>query len=383
MLDRTDFASWQQRIRLYCRGKDNGVNILKSIDEGPYILGTFRETLAESTEGTPQFGPERPCVYFDLNSNEQDRYNADIRATNILLQGLLKDIYTLINHYTDAKDIWDNVKMLIEGSKLTKEDRESQLYDDFEHFRQHKEESINDYYVRITSVIPISLDSSKESVGTSTARVILFGMIPTAILTTVTVVDPLVISTLPHTSSFLYTDLSDNDTFERPPSHNLYEILPVPPSLPHRQTVLILPGQPIPIGRPYRTQPNRVYDSSSDLSSGYSSDISSSHYIPNSPFDTLAATSLRPSCMRRRIGGSISANDFKVCSEEIYEPYTEPHIDSNVQADIDAGITDSDDIAAREMGVRVEIGVDAATEIDIPYDLLMPDAMKRPGKLEE
>nr|GEX93081.1 reverse transcriptase domain-containing protein [Tanacetum cinerariifolium] len=29
----TDFALWQQRIRLYCRGKENGVNILKSIDE--------------------------------------------------------------------------------------------------------------------------------------------------------------------------------------------------------------------------------------------------------------------------------------------------------------------------------------------------------------
>nr|GEZ06959.1 integrase, catalytic region, zinc finger, CCHC-type, peptidase aspartic, catalytic [Tanacetum cinerariifolium] len=57
MLDRTDFASWQQRIRLYCRVKDNGVNILKSIDEGPYKLGTFRETLAKSTEGTPQFDP--------------------------------------------------------------------------------------------------------------------------------------------------------------------------------------------------------------------------------------------------------------------------------------------------------------------------------------
>nr|GEV33128.1 reverse transcriptase domain-containing protein [Tanacetum cinerariifolium] len=127
MLDRTDFASCQQRIRLYCRGKDNGVNILKSIDEGPYILGTFRETLAESTEGTPQFGPERPRVYSDLNSNEPDRYNVDIQATNILLQGLPKDIYTLINHYTDAKDIWDNVKMLLEGSELTKEDRESQL----------------------------------------------------------------------------------------------------------------------------------------------------------------------------------------------------------------------------------------------------------------
>nr|GEZ83845.1 hypothetical protein [Tanacetum cinerariifolium] len=48
-------------------------------------------------------------------------------ATNILLQGLPKDIYTLINHYTDAKDLWDNVKMLLEGSELTKEDWESQL----------------------------------------------------------------------------------------------------------------------------------------------------------------------------------------------------------------------------------------------------------------
>ncbi|GKE24368.1 retrovirus-related pol polyprotein from transposon TNT 1-94, partial [Tanacetum coccineum] len=116
MLDRTDFASWQQRIRLYCRGKENGVNILKSIDEGPFQMGTFRETLAEGTEGALHLGPERPRVYSDLSPEDKERYNADIRATNILLQGLPKDIYSLINHYTDAKDIWDNVKMLLEGA---------------------------------------------------------------------------------------------------------------------------------------------------------------------------------------------------------------------------------------------------------------------------
>nr|GEX01624.1 uncharacterized mitochondrial protein AtMg00810-like [Tanacetum cinerariifolium] len=86
-------------------------------------------------------------------SSEKERYNAGIRATNILHQGLPKDIYTLINHYTDAKDIWDNVKMLLKGSKLTKEDRESQLYTDFEHFRQNKVETIHDYYVRFTKLI--------------------------------------------------------------------------------------------------------------------------------------------------------------------------------------------------------------------------------------
>ncbi|GJU85673.1 hypothetical protein Tco_1293219 [Tanacetum coccineum] len=153
MLDKTDFASWQQRIRLYCRGKENGVNILKSIDEGPFQMGTTRVIVAEGTEGSLNLGPERPRVYSDLSQDEKDRYNADIRATNIILQGLPKDIYSLINHYTDAKDIWDNVKMLLEGSELTKEDRESQLYDDFEHFRQNKGETIHDYYVRFAKLI--------------------------------------------------------------------------------------------------------------------------------------------------------------------------------------------------------------------------------------
>ncbi|GJR60686.1 retrovirus-related pol polyprotein from transposon TNT 1-94 [Tanacetum coccineum] len=123
-------------------GKKNGVNILKSIDEGPFQMGTFQETLTEGTEGAPHLGPERLRVYSDLSSEDKERYNADIRATNILLQGLPKDIYSLINHYTNTKDIWDNVKMLLEGSELTKEDHESQLYDDFEHFRQNKGETI-------------------------------------------------------------------------------------------------------------------------------------------------------------------------------------------------------------------------------------------------
>ncbi|GJW84612.1 retrovirus-related pol polyprotein from transposon TNT 1-94 [Tanacetum coccineum] len=125
MLDGTDFASWQQRIRLYCRGKENGVNILKLIDEGPFQMGTFRETLTEGTEGAPHLGPERPRVYSDLSPEDKERYNADIRTMNILLQRLPKDIYSLINHYTDANDIWDN----------------------------NTGETIHDYYVRFAKLI--------------------------------------------------------------------------------------------------------------------------------------------------------------------------------------------------------------------------------------
>ncbi|GKB84367.1 hypothetical protein Tco_0956639 [Tanacetum coccineum] len=89
---------------------------LLSLFTASYRMGTFQETLSEGNEGALHLGPEHARVYSDLSPEDKYRYNADVWATNILLQGLPKDIYTLINHYTDAKDIWDNVKMLLEGT---------------------------------------------------------------------------------------------------------------------------------------------------------------------------------------------------------------------------------------------------------------------------
>ncbi|GJX22681.1 hypothetical protein Tco_0227126 [Tanacetum coccineum] len=132
------------------------------------------------------------------------------------------------------------------------------------------------------SVISISSNSSKESVGTSTARVILLGTIPTTIPYTVPTVDlptiPPTSPTIQYTSPLICTDTSDSDTSERPPLQDPYEItaarwrnrvaarssppsspthdspptlrqiLPAPPGLPHRPAILVLPGPPIPVG---------------------------------------------------------------------------------------------------------------------------------------
>nr|GEW26896.1 hypothetical protein [Tanacetum cinerariifolium] len=88
---------------------------------GPFKMRKFRETLAEGGEGALHLGQEKDRVFADLTSEENKRYKADIRATNILLQ---------------AKD-----------------KRESQLYDEFEHFRQNKGETIHEYYFRFTKLI--------------------------------------------------------------------------------------------------------------------------------------------------------------------------------------------------------------------------------------
>ncbi|GKB89407.1 hypothetical protein Tco_0961679 [Tanacetum coccineum] len=125
ILDRTDFASWQQRSRLYCRGKENEVNILKSINEGPFQMGTFWETLAEGNEGALHLGPEDKERFesiltfhlkirngITLTSEQQISYFKGYQKTSTL-----SSIITLMQ-----KTFGDNVKMLLEGSELTKED---------------------------------------------------------------------------------------------------------------------------------------------------------------------------------------------------------------------------------------------------------------------
>ncbi|GJS28866.1 gag-pol polyprotein [Tanacetum coccineum] len=75
------------RIRCTDKEKDNGENIMKSINEGPFHMGTVSDVIAGGTEGAVQQGPVRARVLNDLSADEKERYKADIRATNILLQG--------------------------------------------------------------------------------------------------------------------------------------------------------------------------------------------------------------------------------------------------------------------------------------------------------
>nr|GEY24138.1 retrovirus-related Pol polyprotein from transposon TNT 1-94 [Tanacetum cinerariifolium] len=93
---RTNFTSWQQRIRLYFRGKENGVNILKSIDEGPFQMGTFRETIAEGEEGALHLGPERARVYSDLLPEDKKRFVTVVKLNRGLKESNYDQLYSYL-----------------------------------------------------------------------------------------------------------------------------------------------------------------------------------------------------------------------------------------------------------------------------------------------
>ncbi|GJX88047.1 hypothetical protein Tco_0340061 [Tanacetum coccineum] len=79
--------------------------------------------------------------------------DCDIKATNIILQGLPANIYSLVNHDRVAKDLWERVQLLMQGTSLTKQERECKLYNAFDKFTHIKGESLHMYYLRFTQLI--------------------------------------------------------------------------------------------------------------------------------------------------------------------------------------------------------------------------------------
>ncbi|GJS63422.1 hypothetical protein Tco_0677986 [Tanacetum coccineum] len=93
-------------------------------------------TMATMPKNVIATGKENGDMLIDSIKNGPFQFKKEITipAANIILLGLPIDIYTLINHYQTAKEIWDQVKELMEGTELTLQERESKLYDEFDRF---------------------------------------------------------------------------------------------------------------------------------------------------------------------------------------------------------------------------------------------------------
>ncbi|GKE70703.1 hypothetical protein Tco_1528775, partial [Tanacetum coccineum] len=62
--------------------------------------------------------------YVELSAAEKIQADCDMKATNIILQGLPADIYSLVSHHRVAKDLWERVQLLMQVTSLTKQERE-------------------------------------------------------------------------------------------------------------------------------------------------------------------------------------------------------------------------------------------------------------------
>nr|GEY90369.1 hypothetical protein [Tanacetum cinerariifolium] len=108
MLNKSMYNLWQSCMLLYIKRKKNGRMMLESIENGPLIYLTIEEN-----------GVIRTKIYVKLTKQEQLQDDYDVQATNIVLQGLSPDVYALVNQCQTAKDIWERVKLLMQGIELS------------------------------------------------------------------------------------------------------------------------------------------------------------------------------------------------------------------------------------------------------------------------
>ncbi|GKE89552.1 hypothetical protein Tco_1567027, partial [Tanacetum coccineum] len=76
------------------QNRENGRMILESVENDPLIWPTIEEN-----------GVIRPKKYAELSATKKIQANCDLKTTNIILQGLPADIYSLVNHHRVAKDL--------------------------------------------------------------------------------------------------------------------------------------------------------------------------------------------------------------------------------------------------------------------------------------
>ncbi|GJT81564.1 hypothetical protein Tco_1055906 [Tanacetum coccineum] len=114
MLEKHLYDSWKSR--LYMMNRPHGRMILASVEKGPLVWPSIIMD-----------GVTRLKEYTELTPAEA------IQA--------------------DSKDLWEKIKLLMQGTSLTKQERECKLYDELDKFTYKKGESLHEYYLRFTLLL--------------------------------------------------------------------------------------------------------------------------------------------------------------------------------------------------------------------------------------
>nr|GEY65624.1 hypothetical protein [Tanacetum cinerariifolium] len=93
--------------------------ILESVENDPLLWPTVEED-----------GVTRLKKYSELSAAEAIQANCDVKVTNIILYGLPLEVYALVSTHKVSKELWERIHMLMQGTSLTKQERECKLYDE-------------------------------------------------------------------------------------------------------------------------------------------------------------------------------------------------------------------------------------------------------------
>nr|GEX85852.1 hypothetical protein [Tanacetum cinerariifolium] len=116
MLEKDMSDSWKSRMELYMLNRQHGRMILESVENGPLLWPTVEEN-----------GVTQLKKHSELSATEAIQADCDVKATNIILQGLSLEVYALVSTHKVSIELWERIQMLMQDTSLTKQERECKL----------------------------------------------------------------------------------------------------------------------------------------------------------------------------------------------------------------------------------------------------------------
>ncbi|GJZ36636.1 hypothetical protein Tco_0582827, partial [Tanacetum coccineum] len=139
MFERGSYVPWSSSFLRYIDRKRETRNFLQhSIDKSPYQMKEIPATdiYAIRTQNED-----------DLTSDDLKQYEEDIEAMNLILISIPNDIYNSVDACQNARDMWNRVKRLMQGTKLGETERESRFVNEFDKINVEPGESLSSVYV--------------------------------------------------------------------------------------------------------------------------------------------------------------------------------------------------------------------------------------------
>nr|GEV37654.1 hypothetical protein [Tanacetum cinerariifolium] len=113
MLEKDMYDSWKSRMELYMMDRQHGRMIIESVKNGSLIWPLIEENRVT-----------RPKKHSELSATKAIQVDCDVKATNTILQGLPPEVYALVSNHKVAKELWERIQLLMQGTSLTKQERE-------------------------------------------------------------------------------------------------------------------------------------------------------------------------------------------------------------------------------------------------------------------
>nr|GEV03665.1 reverse transcriptase domain-containing protein [Tanacetum cinerariifolium] len=127
-----EYSQWSERFMNYREEQTDGEAMINSIKNGDQPLAHVTQVSIAGTSSTKQPPLKDKSMWSDQEKKIQ---KIDHLARSLLIQGLLNDIYSLIDSNKTTKDLWDALARHMLGSEYGEQDRKAVVLYEYETFK--------------------------------------------------------------------------------------------------------------------------------------------------------------------------------------------------------------------------------------------------------